>query len=437
MPWLTEKLPRLLTIPKEGRSSLLVLNKNQQQSFCHNKQMESFIRTNVSVLGRRSTARPDVKLTSRRKSRGFLANFTRSRKRLVRFSLVGANLALLALAWFIVSKAPTNHSPLRLSATASPLAQATVTGPLDQVSSADIAVHIARITGLPEATSVTNHADSVSAAAVSGPADNAIVAKPQVAGGTLPTYKDIQRYTTVAGDTIASIAAKLGVSSDAIRWSNNLTGNTIAAGRQIVVPPTGMNGLVYAVKAGDTPDTLAQKFGANKAAIIDINDADVSGLKAGMEILIPDGTVRAPVVATTNYSYSSGFAWGGSSAVYSANGYDYGWCTWWAAKRRADIGRPVPSNLGNASSWRYLAARAGLAVDGRPSNGDVAYYKNIGGLGHVGYVEQVNEDGSVWISDMNYFGVSQIGGSTPAGGWGRTSYHLVSGGELGGYLFIH
>src|SRR5438105_1410954 len=110
------------------------------------------------------------------------------------------------------------------------------------------------------------------------------------------------------------------------------------------------------------------------------------------------------------------------SAIYGSNGYDYGWCTWWAAKRRADIGRPLPSNLGNASWWKGNALSAGMRVDHNPEAGAVASYSFIPGLGHVGFVEQVNDDGSIWISDMNYYGVSQIGGSSSAGGWGRTSY---------------
>jgi surface antigen len=335
---------------------------------------------------------------------------------------------------FFVAKAPASSKASHQSITSTTDSE-TLNNPLDQVSSADIAVHVARAVGLQEATSVVNHADSVNADASSVPANESVVAKPQVISTAIPSRKDIRTYTAVAGDTLSSIATKFGVSSDSVRWSNSLTSNTVPAGKQLILPPAGVNGIVYTVKAGDTPESLAQKYSASKDAIISFNDAEVVGIKTGEQILIPDGSVQAPTVSAS-YSYS-GFAWGGASAVYSANGYDYGWCTWWAAKRRADIGHPVPSNLGNASSWRYLAPRAGLAVDGTPTSGAVAWYKNIGGLGHVGFVEQVNEDGSIWISDMNYYGVSAIGGSTPAGGWGRTSYHLVTPGDLGSFLFIH
>ena len=386
------------------------------------------IRTQVHTAHRAA-----IKRSFRAKNRRF---FARSRKRMVRYSLLLANFALLVMVVFFVAKSPHGTEAVQQNAVIDPGQSDTVTGPLDQVSSADIAVHIAEVAGLPETYSVVNHADSVSATEAIASADNTVVAKPQLISTKVPSKKDIQNYTVQAGDTLASIATKFGVSSDSIKWSNGLSSNTVAVGTKLVLPPTGLNGVVYTVKVGDTPESVAQKYAADKDTLVRFNDAEVSGLKPGDQILVPDGVVRSAPVASYNY-YSSGFAWGGATAVYSANGYDYGWCTWWAAKRRADIGNPIPSNLGNAVSWRYLAQRAGLTVDGTPSAGAVAYYKQIGGMGHVGFVERVEPDGSIWISDMNYYGVSQIGGSAPAGGWGRTSYHQVAPDGLGAYLFIH
>lgn len=342
-------------------------------------------------------------------------------------------LVLVGVVFFVVSSQSSGESPRQsVVAGASQLAD----NPLDQLSSADIAVHVAHMTSLPETRSVENHADTFNAELTTPTATDSstVVAKPQIVSTPSPkSKKDIGAYTTVNGDTVASIADKFGVSADSIRWSNGLNGNTVGAGQQLTIPP--INGVVYTVKSGDTLDSLAQKYNSNKDQIAEFNDAEIAGLKIGEKIVIPNGTLPAPVRSAGGGS--AGFAWGGYTAIYSSNGYDYGWCTWWAAKRRADIGRPIPSNLGNATTWATLARRAGLPVDGSPSAGDVAYYRTIGGLGHVGFVEQVNPDGSIWISDMNYFGVSQIGGSASAGGWGRTSYHMVPASGLGGFYFIH
>lgn len=358
--------------------------------------------------------------------------FGRSRKRLVRIGLLALNFAILAAVVMLVTNGQlsgaesTQNSVISESSTAP-------TSPLDQLSSADIASHVAHITNLPEVRSVDNHADTFNAQLTTAPSsDKAIVAKPQAIAEAPKTRKDIFTYTVQPGETVTAIAQKFNVSSDSVRWSNGLNGDTVAAGKVLNIPPR--NGIVYTVKQGDTLDSLAQKYSANRDALSESNDAEIAGLWVGEQILIPDGVL--PVTRSTS-TYSSSFAWGGYTAVYSSNGYDYGWCTWWAAKRRADVGRPIPSNLGNAITWAVLAQRAGLPVNGVPEAGAVAYYRTIGGLGHVGFVERVNDDGSVWISDMNYYGVSQIDGSVPAGGWGRASYHLVGADGLGAYLFIH
>ena len=275
---------------------------------------------------------------------------------------------------------------------------------------------------------MTNHADSINAASSAIEADSAVVAKPQVLSGGLPSKDDIRTYVTKDGDTISSIAAKMGVSSDSIRWSNDLSGDTVAVGVTLVLPPSGVNGIVHTVEAGETPESLAQKFNADKALIISFNDAEVSGLKTGERILIPDGVLTATTAVatvTTTYSSATNFAWGGNAPVYSANGYDYGWCTWHAANRRREIGRPIPSNLGNAISWYGIAASAGLRVGAAPKAGAVLWHANMGGLGHVGFVEKVNADGSILVSDMNY----------PI--WGTVTYRTIPPSEMGNYRFIY
>ena len=321
--------------------------------------MESFIRINLLFFSKsRSKNRIKAQPTTA-KVKHF---YHKGRKRLIRFSLLSTNIALLAMVVFFVTKTPAETNTLSQNSI-SPIVNAdTITGPLDQVSSADIAVHVARTAGLPESDSVVNHADSVSATEATSSADINVVAKPQVVSEALPSKRDIHTYTVESGDTISSIATKFGVSSENIRGSNGLNGNNVSVGKQLLIPPTGSKGLVYKVRAGDTPDSLAQKFSSNKDAIIRFNDAEIDGLKVGENILIPDGVIRAPVAAPS-YNYYAGFAWGGSRPVYNANGYSYGWCTWHAANRRSEVGRPIPSNLGNAISWYSVARNNGIILN--------------------------------------------------------------------------
>ncbi len=346
----------------------------------------------------------------------------RSRKRAIRYSVLVANVVLLLLVVGFVLRASGSSASTNQSIAAESSSDAAI-NPLDQLSSADIAVQVARVTNLYEVASVTNNADSLNAQMALNSADETIIAKPQIVATDAKSRKDIVRYVTVSGDTIAALATKYGVTSDSIRWSNSLSGNNLAAGKELYIPPR--NGIVYVVKPGETADSLATKYRANKDQIVAFNDAEVSGLVAGERIVIPDGSVQAAPVAYSAYPY-------GYAAIYGFNGYDYGWCTWYVANRRADIGRPVPGNLGNAYSWYILAQRSGLPTGTTPSPGAVAVNQSGN---HVMVVEVVNEDGSFWISEMNSHGQASMTDTTSAGGWGRVDWKFFA--SPGSLKFIY
>ena len=315
-------------------------------------------------------------------------------KRTIRYAAVGVNVLLLGIVLFLVTGStkgqPVNQSaPLVSTANASAVAN-----PLDQLSSAEIAVSIANMAHLPEATAVKNQAETVNAELAVAPAEEVVIAKPQVVATALKSRADITTYTTVAGDTIASIAAKFGVTSNSVLWSNNLTGTVLPAGLKLTIPP--INGLVYTVKAGDTPQSLAATYSSNAAQIIAYNDAEISGLQTGEQIIIPNGQKPAPE-ADLNF-YPS----------YGTNGYDFGYCTWYVATQV-----PVPSNWGNASSWAYYASLSGWTVSTTPQVGAIAQTADAaGGEGHVAVVNAVSPDGTeIQFRDMN--GVA---------GWDRVGY---------------
>lgn len=343
---------------------------------------------------------------------------------------------LLAVVAGFVVKSPSTGGVIRQSTSVISGDLTSEASPLDELSSADIAVHVARLAKLEETTSVVNFADTVNTQLAITPADEKVVAKPQVVATAAKSHKDIQQYVVVEGDTLASVASKFGVTSDSIRWSNNLTSNTLAVGKLLWISPIS-DGIVYEVKQGDTPDSLATRYRANKDQIIAFNDAypEFGGLKVGTRVVIPNGTVQS-AASTAAYGFGGGFAWGGFSAIYSSNGYDYGWCTWWAAKRRADIGRPVPSNMGNACNWVRAAQLAGIPTGGTPASGAVIFTKS-GCWGHVGFVEEVLADGSAWVTDMNSHGQVSKDNPAPAGGWNRVSWRLVTPDQFGRFYFIY
>lgn len=98
----------------------------------------------------------------------------------------------------------------------------------------------------------------------------------------------------------------------------------------------------------------------------------------------------------------------------AGNTYDYGYCTWYVKNRR---GASIPNMLGNANTWYSRAAAAGMAVGSEPRPGAVGTTTR-GALGHVVYVESVNGDGSINISEMN------------APTWGATTYRTAAASEF-------
>lgn len=321
------------------------------------------------------------------------------RRRVMRTALVAANAVILAVvAVFVLQNSKSNAVQPSLSTVGK---SAVAANPLDQLSSANIALTVARMSSLPETVAITNQADSQIAELATAPTSDNAVTKPQVVTTALKSRANIAAYTVATGDNVASLAAKFGITSDSIRWSNGLSSDSLSPGLKIVIPP--VNGVVYTVKPGDTAESLAGKYRANKDKIIAYNDAEISGLRPGTQIIIPDGTLAVATTATQIVRSSSNisstlFPWGGAAPVYGYNGYDFGYCTWYVANKIS-----VPSNWGNASTWDNYAPRSGWRVSTRPIPGSIAQKDNAaGGLGHVAYVEAVSDDGTMMkYSDMN------------------------------------
>lgn len=113
----------------------------------------------------------------------------------------------------------------------------------------------------------------------------------------------------------------------------------------------------------------------------------------------------APVAPQSNTNHTpAAYQPQGNSA---GNTYYAGYCTWYAKNRRPDL----PNNLGNADQWVYRAQAQGIATGSSPRAGAIGQQ----GM-HVVYVESVNGDGTVTISEMNYHGLYVTSSRTvPAG----------------------
>ncbi|PLS29909.1 glycoside hydrolase, partial [Bifidobacterium margollesii] len=97
----------------------------------------------------------------------------------------------------------------------------------------------------------------------------------------------------------------------------------------------------------------------------------------------------------------------------SAPSYPTFQCTWWAAVRRLQIGRPVDPYMGNGGWWNDTARRLHMTVSSSPAPGDVMCFEpgvhgHSPAYGHVAVVEEVRPDGSITISQSGtgYGGVA-------------------------------
>lgn len=343
-----------------------------------------------------------------------------------------AGVFLLILSMVAIGYQPPQKQETVANAADTPPINANVAQPsVDQLVATNIAAGIAERADLPIAPNVANLSVALSAESQLAQNDANVISKPQIIQPTADS-REIKSYAAKAGDTASSIAAQFGVSPDTIKWANGLSTDAVEAGRQLVIPP--VDGIVYTAKAGDTIDSIANKYKADKDRIIAFNDLELSGVTEGKKLVIPAGSLPeqerpgyvAPRSAASQGAYNGGYSTINAqiARASSGNGYAFGYCTWYAYERRAQLGMSIGGNWGNASAWVTYARAAGYLVDNKPSAG--AVMQNGGGAGHVAIVEGVNSDGSITISEMNY-----------AGNWDRVTSRTVDAGTAARFNFIH
>lgn len=104
-------------------------------------------------------------------------------------------------------------------------------------------------------------------------------------------------------------------------------------------------------------------------------------------------------------------------------------CVSYVAWKISSTGRFMPywGGVGNAYEWPGNARAAGIPVDGTPTQGSAVIWGSndgLGFLGHVAYVEVVNGDGSIEVSQYNFV-------------HGQFSRMHVSASEVSRLDFIH
>ncbi len=140
------------------------------------------------------------------------------------------------------------------------------------------------------------------------------------------------RYTVKAGDSLSAIAARNGTTVTALRQANNLRGDTIQVGQEIIIPGVGTSGasanpspgytpppaptparsagtisgdastatVEHTLKSGETLGALARRYGVSTEQIMAANNiGDPRRIRAGQKLIIPGqrGPESAPAQA--------------------------------------------------------------------------------------------------------------------------------------------
>lgn len=123
---------------------------------------------------------------------------------------------------------------------------------------------------------------------------NALVAtgSPETAEASERHRGGVVAYAVRDGDTPSSIAARFGVSTNTVLWANGIEdGDLIRPGDILVILP--VSGVLHTVADGDDVTSIAQRYDANVEDIIARNGLAESGeIRIRQKLIVPDGQIR-------------------------------------------------------------------------------------------------------------------------------------------------
>ncbi len=109
----------------------------------------------------------------------------------------------------------------------------------------------------------------------------------------VPTpQQETNTYIVQSGDSLWSIAKRFNVSVDDLKSENNLTSNLISIGQVLRIPSStpsnpNPNYIVYIVQSGDSLYRIAQQYNTTVDTIKSFNNLTSNTLQIGQELLIP------------------------------------------------------------------------------------------------------------------------------------------------------
>lgn len=389
-------------------------------------------RENFTGVGQPETFAKTKTLTETPKNNSYSASVSSRTHNLIKSAASVSRNALkskhsfgrLALHTSVVALAIIAVSFGRVSSQSSLISSGVSSSPDDRVSLIATGAVLANGTSAMVSDDVNQKAKDLSSLGALPTAGDEFMGKKQPVLTVGAPSREILEYTVKNGDTISSLSSKFNITSDTIKWANNITDeNSIKPGVKLTILP--VSGVLYTSNGSENLSDLAVRYQANAALIDSFNALDGKSPSNGQNIIIPEGVKPSDTAApSARVAGSNTASIATASTAYSVSGapkpgsfsntYAYGYCTWYVATRRY-----VPNMLGNANQWPYNAPRAGLGVGSTPRAGAAGVTRSGN---HVVYIERV-EGSTVFYSEMN----------GPAG-WGRVN---TGSGPASRFIYVY
>ena len=160
--------------------------------------------------------------------------------------------------------------------------------------------------------------DGGSPVATTAYASDGSLIKPLAIDTSVPDISpQVRTYIVQSGDTLSGIADKFHLSMMTIWWANQLTSkDELHVGQKLYIPP--VDGVLYKVQEGDTVLSIARQFHADPEAIIGFNNLNGDTVVIGQEIMVPDG--RGSALPTPTPQPDNGGGGGNGSGGGGASG---------------------------------------------------------------------------------------------------------------------
>ncbi len=99
---------------------------------------------------------------------------------------------------------------------------------------------------------------------------------------------EIKEYVVKERDTLSAIASQFNIKTDTIRWANEISGDGIQPGQELIILPT--DGILHIIKRDETLGGIAQRHKGSIKEIVEFNNlANADDVFVGDIIIIPGG----------------------------------------------------------------------------------------------------------------------------------------------------